>query len=177
MVQPAILLATQCIHYHSRMCRESVPILATLYNTCQQAFRCLEVSFKSFCRHNIMIIILFVWFPGVAGYIAHPPGPPLPNHPVGYSFHPLSQVSAQPPQSMAPCFQMLGKVIVHHSIVKFHVWCIGMRMQLFQVLLAIHPFPLVPLHLTLDAISHHLSGLNFQWWVCTCTRMHIIPYF
>ena len=56
--------------------------------------------------------------PGVSGYnTALPPGPPSPNHPVGHSFHPLSQpagVSVQPPQYMAPGFQMFGKFNLHY---------------------------------------------------------------
>jgi hypothetical protein len=119
----------------------------------------MVISFISFCQ-TIIIILLYeiAGFPGAAGYnIAHPPSAPPP---IGYSFHPLSQpaVSAQPPQGMAPGFQMFGK---HHSIFKYyHIWCIDMCMQVFQVLLAIQPLPLVPLHLTLDTVSH-LLVLNF----------------
>ena len=62
--------------------------------------------------------IKIIGFPGVSGYnTAHPPGPLPPNHPVGHSFHPLSQpagVSAQPQQYMPPGFQMFGKFNLHH---------------------------------------------------------------
>ena len=61
-----------------------------------------------------------IGFPGITGYnTAHPPGPPPPNHPVGHSFHPLSQpagVSVQPHQCMPPGF---GKFILHYSIINY----------------------------------------------------------
>ena len=72
-----------------------------------------------------------IGFSGVSGYnTAPPPGPPPPNHPVGHSFHPLSQpagVSVQPHQCMPPGFQMFGKFNLHYFYrYNFRVWCIDL---------------------------------------------------
>ena len=92
----------------------------TLHTTQLLAFRCLIVSSTPFCRNIQFLLLLYgiIGFPGVSGYnTAPPPGPPPPNHPVGHSFHPLSQpagVSVQPHQCMPPGSQMFGKFNLHH---------------------------------------------------------------
>jgi hypothetical protein len=155
-----------------------------LYNTWQQAFRYLVVSFTSFCRN--IIIILSVWnigYPNATGYAAHPPGPPPPNYPVGHSFHPVSQpgVSVQPPQSMATAFQMFGKVILCHSTVNLHVSVSVCAYRLSWWWWLYSPSPWSPSSLwtqsaTFQAYWCTNSNDGYKYY-CTCTHnitcMHV----
>ena len=109
--------------WHSgKWCSRELHSFITLHNIWLLAFRCLIVNYIPFCQSIQFFCYSYaiIGFPGVSGYnTAPPPGPPPPNHPVGHSFHPLSQpagVSVQPHQCMPPGFQMIGKFNLHHLL-------------------------------------------------------------